>query len=375
MKCQNIVLLGSTGSIGTTTLSILRRFPQHFRLIGISGGSRREELEKIAAEFDVPHVIFGQNHTLLSELAALPEADRIIIGLSGISALNPLLSAINANKIIALANKESLVVGGNLIGDTLRNSRATLLPLDSEHHAIFQCLRGENAVCFQKTPALEKIFLTASGGPFRRFSSKELSQVTATQALRHPHWQMGQKISIDSATLANKGLEEIEAHWLFDLPPEKIDVLVHPESAVHSLVQFCDGSLLAQLSPASMEFPLIYSLFHPQRMTNSLPRLNLLELGALHFEAPDRQRFPCLRLAEEALREGKSLPCIFEGANSVAVNAFLRQEISFLQIPQVIERTMDRLAVEILLTTDAVHAKYEESQRIARQIIPTLSPK
>ncbi|MDR2576429.1 MAG: 1-deoxy-D-xylulose-5-phosphate reductoisomerase [Puniceicoccales bacterium] len=370
---RKIVLLGATGSVGASVLRVLRREKENFELVGVSFHCNVVAASDIIREFSVPYFATEQLDAIhqpiegqwvsLEELAALECADCVVIAVPGLAALRPLLGAIGAGKTIALANKESLVAAGNLIRNALKNSSAMILPLDSEHNGIFQCLGNRVDRTFSPIEELKKIWLTASGGPFRDLSADEMSRVSIADALRHPTWSMGAKISVDSATLANKGLEEIEASVLFDAPPNKISVLVHRESIVHGLVEFCDGSILAQLSPPSMEFPVAHCLHFPRRITQATLALDLAAIGQLHFEPPDRQRFPCLALAEDALRRGLSAPCEFDGANAAAVEAFLLGKIAFRQIPDIISRTLENLKPVPLDSVDAVEERHAEAYR------------
>ncbi|AII57522.1 1-deoxy-D-xylulose 5-phosphate reductoisomerase [Dehalococcoides mccartyi] len=341
---KKIVILGSTGSIGRQTLEVIRSLPDRFKVLGLAGGSNINLLKEQASEFR-PEYIYCQNcHDTnactarfipMEEMASLPEADVIVVAAPGSTGLQPVLAAARTGKVIALANKESLVSAGEIVTATARENKAKILPVDSEHSAIWQCLSGE------VTPPA-RIILTASGGPFRSLTKDEIDKVTPEQALRHPSWKMGVKVTIDSASLMNKGLEIIEARWLFDMPVRNIQVVIHPQSIIHSMVEFADGSLKAQLSRPDMRFPIQYALTYPERMTNhTLPRLNWAEVGKLDFEMPDMTRFPCLGLAISAGEEGKTYPAALCAADEVAVEMFLKGQISFGQIPELIAKVLD----------------------------------
>ena len=351
-KVKRVAVLGSTGSIGRQTLDVIRAMPQRFRVVGLAAGRNLELLAEQIKEFK-PELIGGspENNDIerlrsivdikngllpLDEIAASPEVDMVVIATSGKAGLRPTLAALRAGKDIALANKESLVSAGEIINNEARKSGARILPVDSEHSAVWQCLSGEDQ-------AAARIILTASGGPFRQYSAEQLAEVTVAQALRHPSWQMGQKVTIDSATLMNKGLEVIEAHWLFSMPFDRIDVLVHPQSIIHSMVEFVDGSIKAQLSYPDMRLPIQYALSHPERLSNPrLPRLDWSLVRSLDFEPPDYGRFPCLGLAIEAGKQGGTCPAVLCAADEVAVELFLAGRIRFTDIAGAIERTLEQ---------------------------------
>ncbi|MED4202586.1 1-deoxy-D-xylulose-5-phosphate reductoisomerase [Neobacillus mesonae] len=351
---KKISLLGATGSIGIQTLDIIREHPGEFILAAMSIGKNIELARKIIGEFQ-PELVSVQNHsdfhTLKAEFphtnftygdegiieaATFEKADILVNAVLGSVGLNPTLQAIEAGKTIAIANKETLVTAGHLVMEAARKNNVSLLPVDSEHSAIFQCLQGEN----EKN--IERLILTASGGSFRDRSRSELEQVTVEEALHHPNWSMGAKITIDSATMMNKGLEVIEAHWLFDLPYNKIDVLLHKESIIHSMVEFHDTSIKAQLGTPDMRVPIQYALTYPDRIP--LPsgnRLNLAQLGQLHFQEMDLNRFRCLKFAYEAGRAGGTMPTVLNAANETAVAAFLEGRVTFLQIEDLVEKALD----------------------------------
>lgn len=348
---KQLIILGSTGSIGTQTLDIVRSFPEDFSVIALSCRSRIQVLREQIIEFSPRAVAVGTEEMALelsrefpeleiyvgdigvSELALLP-ADMLVNALMGISGLLPTFNAIASGKDVALANKETLVAGGEVIINAVKEYDVKLLPIDSEHSAIFQCINSSE-------DAIKRILLTCSGGPFREYSSAELSGITAEQALKHPKWSMGSKITIDSATLMNKGLEVIEARWLFDVLPSNIEVHVHPECLIHSMVEFCDGSIIAQLANPDMRLPISYALNYPRRLTLPYESLNLFEQGSLTFERPRRDVFRCLDLAYQAINQGDSYPIVLNASNEVLVQKFLDGEIEFLQIPEYIEKSLN----------------------------------
>ncbi|MBI4180922.1 MAG: 1-deoxy-D-xylulose-5-phosphate reductoisomerase [Chloroflexi bacterium] len=340
---KRIAILGSTGSIGQQTLEVIRSLPNRFRIIGLGAGTNTTLLARQIDEFK-PEMVYYQDDTYpanadyqflsLAEIACHPQVDTIVIALSGASGLIPTLAAVKAGKNIALANKESLVMAGDIITREAKLNNARILPIDSEHSAIWQCLRGETT-----PPAW--LILTASGGPFLHYSPARLNDVTAEQALKHPTWQMGKKVTIDSATLMNKGLEIIEAHWLFDMPIDNISVLIHPQSIIHSMVEFIDGSVKAQLSYPDMRLPIQYALSYPERFANTkLPRLNWGKISDLSFEPPDDTKFPCLKLAIEARKKGGTYPAVLCAADEIAVELFLSGHIKFTDIARLVEETL-----------------------------------
>ena len=360
---KRVVLLGATGSIGESTLRVIAAHRDRLELVGIAAQRNTDRLAEIARQFGVRHVgvhdpvafaaaranpafpagtQFHAGIEGLSELAALPEADIVLIAVVGTAGLQPALAAIAARKTIALASKEILVMAGKFIMEAARASGSRLLPVDSEHNAVFQCLEGHRG------SDVRRLLLTASGGAFRDWPLEKLSHVTVADALKHPNWSMGPKITVDSATLANKGLELIEAQWLFGLQPDQCQAVIHHQSIVHCLVEFNDGSMLAQLSPPSMTFPIQHALFYPDRAPAGTDQgLPLDQLLSLDFRPVDENRYPCLRLAREAMRTGGSAPATFNAANEIAVAAFLAGRIPFLAIPRVIEYSLSSLkAVE-----------------------------
>ena len=353
---KRIALLGSTGSIGTQTLDVISRFPEEFKIEVLTAGNNIRLLAQQAAKYLPDSVVIGNQlhyHQLKEALKDLPvkvyagdEAieqvvrgstiDLVVAAMVGYSGLKPTISAIKAGKKIALANKETLVVAGEIIKKLVRESGSKIIPVDSEHSAIFQCLAGESG------NPVEKITLTASGGPFLNYTSEMLRDVKPHEALKHPNWDMGNKVTIDSASLMNKGLEVIEARWLFDLLPEQIKVIIHTQSIIHSLVHFADGSVKAQLGVPDMRVPILYALSYPDRLTSDLPKLDLVKYPTLSFAEPDPARFRNLSLAYQALRQGGNMPCIMNAANEAAVSAFLSGKIGFLQMPDVVEYTMEK---------------------------------
>ncbi|GAC1598162.1 MAG: 1-deoxy-D-xylulose-5-phosphate reductoisomerase [Hymenobacter sp.] len=383
-KVKTLALLGATGSIGTQALEVVRQQPGRFRVAVLSAQRQWELLAQQAREFRPAVVVIGEESlyqplkaalaqqpetqvlagaAALADVVTRPEIDVVLTALVGYAGLLPTVAAIRAGKDIALANKETLVVAGELITGLVRQHGVRLLPVDSEHSAIFQCLVGE-----AHNP-IEKIVLTASGGPFRGRSAQQMEAVTKAQALKHPNWDMGAKITIDSASLMNKGLEVIEAKWLFGLRNDQIDVVVHPQSIVHSLVQFQDGSLKAQLGLPDMKLPIQYALGYPQRLANTLPRFSFLDYPSLTFEAPDRAAFPNLELAFGAMRRGGNAPCVLNAANEVAVAAFLREQLGFRQMSDLVAGCLAQVSylaeplLADLVATDA------ETRRIAEALL------
>ena len=383
VKQKEIAILGSTGSIGTQTLDIIAEYPDRFRVSLLTARSRWELLAEQARRFnprrvviaderfleplrralaDLPVEVFG-GEKAIEEAAAMPESDMVVTAMVGYSGLLPTVAAIKAGKTIALANKETLVVAGSLITRLAREHGVSIVPVDSEHSAIFQCLEGEG------TAHARKIILTASGGPFRTVPAAELPEKRAADALRHPNWDMGAKVTIDSATMMNKGFEMIEAHWLFNCPPDRIEIVVHPQSIVHSMVEFEDGSIKAQLGVPDMHLPIRYALGYPERLHTKQPPLNLSQYSRLTFEAPDLVKFPLLGYAFEAIERGGTLPCILNAANEVAVAAFLKDEICFTQIAEIVRKTMDSVPVREVSGLDVLVETNEQARLRAREIL------
>jgi len=349
---KRLAVLGSTGSIGRQTLEVVRALPDRFRVIGLAAGRNIGLLAEQVNEFKPEFVhcspvddedkegqarladIEGE-FLSLEALASHPQVDIVVIATSGKAGLSPTLAAVKAGKNVALANKESLVMAGDIITGEAKRSGAQILPIDSEHSAIWQCRNGETQAA--------KIILTASGGPFRHYSPAQLKEVTVEQALKHPSWQMGKKVTIDSATLMNKGLEVIEAHWLFNMPFDSIQVIIHPQSIIHSMVEFIDGSIKAQLSYPDMRLPIQYALSYPERLPNpQLPRVDWSNIGSLTFESPDLEAFPCLRLAIEAGKKGGTCPAVLCASDEAAVELFLTHRIRFTDIADIVGRVLEK---------------------------------
>ena len=351
MNPKNVVLLGTTGSIGVSTQKVAADLPERIRLVGLASRESVDGMEKAIRQFKPLKVAMTNREKAsdlesrirqpvltgergLVELATMPEADIVLVAIVGTAGLEPSLAAIRAGKDLAVASKEILVMAGELVMSEARKHGVKVLPVDSEHSAIFQCLEGRD------TADVKRLILTASGGPFRRTPREKFESITVAEALKHPSWNMGQKITIDSATLFNKGLEMIEARWLFNVDVDRVDVVIHPQSVVHSMVEFLDGSILAQLSVPDMRYPIQYALTHPRRLPNTLPPTDLARIGTLTFENPDHEKFPSLRLAREAGRTGGTMPAVFNAANEVAVARFVDGQITFLQIFETVERVM-----------------------------------
>ena len=372
---RTLTILGSTGSIGTQTLDIVRQFKDDFSINVLTANTRIKELEDQIKEFNPKAVAisnedawreFKSNTSFKGEIlcgeegvitaASHPDNDIVMQALVGFSGVAPTLAAIEQGATIALANKETLVSAGSIVMKSAKEKQVPILAVDSEHSAILQCMAGE------ERSMIDKIILTASGGPFREFEKDAFSSITREQALKHPNWVMGQKITIDSATLMNKGFEVIEARWLFDLTPEQIEVVIHPQSIIHSLVQFGDASIKAQLGTPDMRVPIIYALFYPERRHADLPKLDLLTAGNLSFFKPDTERFPCLQLAYDAMKAGGTAPAILNAANEIAVQYFLENKASFMQIPQIIEKVLGQISI---IDNPEMH-QIDEADREAR---------
>jgi 1-deoxy-D-xylulose-5-phosphate reductoisomerase len=371
---KKIAILGSTGSIGTQTLEVIAQNPSHFEVEVLTANNNIELLIQQAKIFQ-PNMVVITNHCRYNELAEalknepikifagkealeqvvqLDTIDMVVTAMVGYSGLIPTLKAIEAGKHIALANKETLVVAGEIITREAVKNKVSIYPVDSEHSAIFQCLAGEHM------NEIEKIYLTASGGPFRNYTEQQLGSVTIAEALKHPNWDMGAKITIDSATMMNKGFEVIEAKWLFDLKPEQIDVIVHPQSIVHSIVQFRDGSMKAQMGLPDMKLPIQYALNFPKRLPSNFERFNFLNFPKLTFEQPNTKKFRNLALAFQALESGGNLPCILNAANEVVVQAFLKEKIRFIDMPGFIEESMQKVAyIKNPVLDDYIHTDKE----------------
>ena len=384
---QSLTILGSTGSIGTSTLDVVARHPERFRIFALSGHSQTAKLaeqclafrpqyavtanEAQAAELRTHLAAAGcQTEVLhgeqaLCDIAAAPETDGVMAAIVGAAGLPPTLAAARAGKTIYLANKETLVVSGSLFMQTAAQSGARILPVDSEHNAIYQVLPPEKG--YLKHNGVQSIILTASGGPFLHTDLADFPAITPEQAVKHPNWQMGRKISVDSATMMNKGLELIEAHWLFNCPPEKLETVIHPQSVVHSMVRYADGSVLAQMGTPDMRTPIAYCLGLPERIASGVPPLDFAALSALTFETPDYRRFPCLELAYQAMQAGGGVPCVLNAANEIAVAAFLAGRIRFPDIARTVRHCLEQdfsgshHSLEGLLDLDAAARRAAEA--------------
>ena len=381
MKKKQIAILGSTGSIGTQALKVIEEHPDLYEAYALTANNQVELLAEQARKFmpaavvianeakylqlkemlaDLPIQVYAGADALCEIVEAKP-IDVVLASMVGYAGLRPTMNAIRAGKAIALANKETLVVAGELINALAQQYKTPILPVDSEHSAIFQCLEPNNA--------LEKVILTASGGPFRKFTMEQLQHVTKEQALKHPNWEMGAKITIDSATMMNKGFEVIEAKWLFGVRPDQIEVVVHPQSIIHSMVQYEDGAVKAQLGMPDMRLPIQYAFSYPQRIKASFDRLDFSKMTELTFEQPDTNRFRCLALAYEALNRGGNMACIVNAANEVVVSAFLKDRISFLRMSEVIEASMAKVPFIQTPTYEDYVATDAEARRIAESLI------
>ncbi|WP_327439878.1 1-deoxy-D-xylulose-5-phosphate reductoisomerase [Pseudomonas donghuensis] len=385
---QRITVLGATGSIGLSTLDVIARHPDRYQVFALSGYSRLQELlalcvrhapvfavvpsaeaaqqlrDGLAAAGSATEVLVGEEG--LCQVAAAGEVDAVMAAIVGAAGLRPTLAAVEAGKKVLLANKEALVMSGALFMQAVRRSGAVLLPIDSEHNAIFQCLPGDYSRGLAQV-GVRRILLTASGGPFRETPMAELMDVSPEQACAHPNWSMGRKISVDSASMMNKGLELIEACWLFDARPSQVEVVVHPQSVIHSLVDYVDGSVLAQLGNPDMRTPIANALAWPERIDSGVAPLDLFAVARLDFKAPDEQRFPCLRLAREAAEAGNSAPAVLNAANEVAVEAFLQRRIRFPEIASMIEQVLDQEPVVAVESLDAVFAADQRARQLAGQ--------
>ncbi|MDE6650712.1 MAG: 1-deoxy-D-xylulose-5-phosphate reductoisomerase [Muribaculaceae bacterium] len=380
---KNIGVLGSTGSIGTQTLDIIEEYPGMFRASVLTARRQWRLLAEQALKFHPDLVVIGDEEfyeplrealagsgvevatgaNAIAEAAAYPKNDIVVTAMVGYSGLLPTISAIKARKTIALSNKETLVVAGELITGLCRENNVDIVPVDSEHSAIFQCLVGE------KRDEMRKIILTASGGPFRKLSKDQLKEVTPADALKHPNWDMGAKVTIDSASMMNKGFEMIEARWLFDCPPENIEVVVHPQSIVHSMVEYRDGSVKAQLGVPDMHTPIRYALSYPSRLHTESRPMRLEDYSTLTFERPDLEKFPLLGYAFEAIAKGGTMPCILNAANEIAVQAFLENKIRFTDMPEVALKTMELTEWSDTPDLDTLVATNREARKIAESMI------
>ncbi len=385
-KQQNVTVLGATGTIGLNTLDVIARHPQRFRAFALTANSRYESLLEQCRKFEPVYAVMldadaaeclrrqlrdiGSATEVLCGVAALeqvaahPEVDVVMAAIVGAAGLKSAMAAACAGKRVLLANKETLVMAGKLFMHAVEQGGASLLPIDSEHNAIFQVMPARKSANLD-TDGVRRILLTASGGPFRSATAAELESVTPQQALNHPNWVMGPKITIDSATLMNKGLEVIEAHWLFNAPPERIEVVVHRQSVIHSMVEYIDGSVLAQLGNPDMRTPIAYGLGYPERLASGVDTLDLLKIGRFDFEAPDLARFPCLRLAFDALTHGGTAPAVLNAANEVAVAAFLENRIGFMDIPRLIESVLANADIAPVVSLDCVIAADDAARATA----------
>jgi len=382
---RGVSIIGATGSIGRQTLEIIAHHPDKLRVVALAAGRDVDALSELAARWQPRLVALADQDAAkacsgkfncpvltgiegFTEIATHPETDIVVVAVPTAKALLPTLSALKAGKRVALATKEVLVSGGHLVTQQLRQS-GELLPIDSEHSALFQCLQGEDV------SKVDKLLLTASGGPFRTKPIDELKRVTVEEALAHPTWRMGAKVTVDSATLMNKGLEIIEARWLFGVPAERIEVVIHPQSIIHSFVEFVDGSVKAQLSLPDMRLPIQYALLYPERHPCPIQRLDLTKIGALTFEPPDEVRFPCLRLAKLAVQVGGTMPAVLNAADEIAVNAFLQRKIGFMDIPAIIEAVMERHRPIAEPDLNTVWEVDEWARAMARELVQKLACK
>ncbi len=387
---QSITILGATGSIGVSTLDVVVRHPDRYRVFALTAHSKVDELAEQCKRFRPDVAVVGSaeaaqrlssllreaqlptevsyGETALCDVSSAPACTTVMAAIVGAAGLAPTIAAARAGKKVLLANKEALVISGQLFMDAIAASGSTLLPIDSEHNAIFQCL----PLGYQREPVhhgIRKILLTASGGPFLDRDVATLEHVTPEQAVAHPNWSMGRKISVDSATMMNKGLEVIEAHWLFGAAPEQIDVVIHPQSVIHSMVSYADGSVLAQLGNPDMRTPIAHALAYPDRIESGVDSVDLAQIAQLNFRRPDVERFPCLRLAFDALRAGGSAAAVLNAANEIAVEAFLDRRLGFRKIPGLIETVMNRLPVEPVVDLDGVLAQDRAARAIARELL------
>ena len=390
---QNVTILGSTGTIGLQTLDVIARHANVYKIYALAANSNVDALLKQCLQFNPEIAVLLDEKAAvhlrtklkshqcqtevisgmvgLEQVSSDTQVDIVMAAIVGAAGLRPAMAAARAGKRILLANKETLVMAGSLFMDAVKKGGATLLPIDSEHNAIFQAMppAGSNYLAASDIDkiGIKKIILTASGGPFRKYSQEQLESVTPELALKHPNWVMGAKITIDSATLMNKGLEVIEAHWLFNAKPSQIEVVVHPQSIIHSMVEYIDGSILAQLGNPDMRTPIAYGLGYPNRIESGVASLNLLEIAKLEFEAPDVKRFPCLQLAYDALEAGGTAPAILNAVNELAVAAFLSKQIHFLDIPILIEKALNRLEIAPVSSLEQLIAVDEAARNFARK--------
>jgi 1-deoxy-D-xylulose-5-phosphate reductoisomerase len=387
---KQITVLGATGSVGLNTLDVIARHPDKYGVFALTANSKVDELAELCVVYKPQYAVLGSANAAqqlkdklnslnvdtevlcgddgLCQVASHPQVDSVMAAIVGAAGLNPTLAAAEAGKKVLLANKEALVMAGDLFMQAIAASGATLLPIDSEHNAIFQCL-PETATKSLAENGVERILLTASGGPFRQFTAEQMRGVSPEQACAHPNWSMGRKISVDSATLMNKGLELIEACWLFDTDQSGIDVVVHPQSIIHSMVRYVDGSVIAQMGNPDMRTPIAYGLAWPERIDAGVKPLDFIQIGSLDFEAPDEQRFPCLVLAREAWQQGGTASAVLNAANEIAVAAFLNKKIGFTDIASIIEQVLAKQSTVKATTIEVVQAADAEARLIANQIV------
>ncbi len=381
---RNVTILGSTGSIGTQTLQVIQNEPENFEVLALSAWKNMELLkeqiiqykpkfavvrdDKLAKELINRlnkkincHILYGEYG--LTKVSTLPDVNLVVVAITGMAALKPTMEALSAKKHICLANKEIIVAAGEIIMKKAKENNIKIIPIDSEHSGLFQCIRPEY---FEN---IEKLIITASGGPFYHLKESALENISVEEALNHPNWQMGKKVSIDSATLMNKGLEVIEAYWLFDIPLNKIEILVHPQSYIHALVQYDDGSIIAQMSNHDMRIPIHFALHYPRRVKNILPRINLAKIGQLTFKKLDAKRFPSIELCYEAIRQGGTLPTVLNAANEVAVNAFLNQGLRFKDIIKVVSAVMETHQNQMHPNINDIICQDREARKITTKIL------
>ena len=389
-----VCILGATGSIGDSTLDVLARHPDDYRVVALTANAQVDKMATLCQRFKPNYAVMASAQAAelleqqlkasaiatevlsgvegLERVAALPEVDYVMAAIVGAAGLTPTLAAARAGKRVLLANKEALVMSGRLFMDEVHHSGAELLPIDSEHNAIFQSMPVDFSRGLAET-GVRRILLTASGGPFRTKTLDQLQNVTPEQATAHPNWVMGRKISVDSASMMNKGLELIEACWLFDAKPERVQVVVHPESMIHSMVEYVDGSVISQMGNPDMRIPIAHAMAWPQRMDSGDKGMNIFEVAQLNFEKPDQQRFPCLRLAREAIEAGGTSPAVLNAANEVAVDAFLDNRLPFLAIPKVIEQTLEQRSNRVADSLDVIFDEDREARVLAAQFVSQLS--
>ncbi len=389
-----VCILGATGSIGDSTLDVVARHLNDYRVVALTANAQVDKMVTLCQRFKPDYAVMASTQAAelleqqlkasaiatevlsgvegLERVAALPEVDYVMAAIVGAAGLTPTLAAARAGKRVLLANKEALVMSGRLFMDEVHRSGAELLPIDSEHNAIFQSMPVDFSRGLAET-GVRRILLTASGGPFRTKTLDQLQNVTPEQAIAHPNWVMGRKISVDSASMMNKGLELIEACWLFDAKPEQVQVVVHPESMIHSMVEYVDGSVISQMGNPDMRIPIAHAMAWPQRMDSGDKGMNIFEVAQLNFEKPDQQRFPCLRLAREAIEAGGTSPAVLNAANEVAVDAFLDNSLPFLAIPKVIEQTLEQCTNRVADSLDVIFEEDRQARVLAAQFVSQLS--